>query len=97
MSSHWIVMLALFGLGFSSRGFLLAQRSQSRSFRRVETHLALLCLEKGDLNQDSQLDRKEWFSLIWNWQQALGYDNQPRLSRPEFLRECDRWLVAQQE
>ena len=90
-------MLALFGLGFSSQGFLLAQRSQSRSFRSLETHLALLCLEKGDLNQDRQLDRKEWFSLMGNWQQALGYDNQPRLSRPEFLRECDRWLVAQQE
>ena len=35
--------------------------------------------------------------MIGNWQQALGYDNQPRLSRPEFLRECDRWLIPQQE
>jgi len=72
-----------------------AQRSTKRVFRGPESILARACLEQGDLDGDQRLTQPEWQTLITGWKTALGFDEQERLSRPEFLKTWEALLDTQ--
>lgn len=89
------ILLVLACLGMLAETVEAAQRSTKRVFRGPESILARACLEQGDLDGDQRLTQPEWQTLITGWKTALGFDEQERLSRPEFLKAWEALLDKQ--